>query len=112
MLNLDKAYRVTLTTTKKTKYVQYIEAENMDSAINKALKTFSARLMQFEAGSEAQKACNLTKLNDKLRFGFKGGWTTLECKGLTIYEALEKAKHCFNDIQDITEIETAPQYRF
>lgn len=104
MIDLNKAYRITLTTKKGRRFTQYIEAENMDIAGKLARETFAASLYEFRAGYEAQKACPLSKLNESLRFGFKGGWNTIDCTGLTIFQALEKARHCFGAMQDIEEI--------
>lgn len=107
MLDLENSYRITLTTTQGKKLVQYIQAENMDKAGKLARLTFEAGFYKFTEGFEAQKACDKTKLNERLRFGFKGGWNTLDCKGLTIFESMEKAAKCFNSTQDITEITNA-----
>lgn len=37
----------------------------------------------------------------------RGGWNTLDCHGLTIFESLAKARQCFGSMQDITEITNA-----
>ena len=107
MLNLENSYRITLTTTQGKKLVQYIQAENMDKAGMLARLTFEAGFYKFMEGFEAQKACDKTKLNERLRFGFRGGWNTLDCHGLTIFESLAKARQCFGSMQDITEITNA-----
>ena len=107
MLNLENSYRITLTTAQGKKLVQYIQAENMDKAAKLARLTFEAGFYKFMEGFEAQKACDKTKLNERLRFGFKGGWNTLDCHGLTIFESMAKARQCFGAMQDITEITNA-----
>lgn len=104
MIDLNKAYRITLTTKCGKRFTQYIEADNMDNAAKLARKTFAASLYDFREGWEGQKACDKTKLNESLRFGFKGGWNTIDCTGLTIFQALEKSRHCFGGLQDIEEI--------
>jgi hypothetical protein len=112
MINLNNAYKVTLTTTQGRKLIQYIEAGSSDHAIRIAKNTFEAGFCKFQEGAETQKACDKTKLKDEvLRFGFKGGWNTLYLKdydGLTIFEAVDKAKHCFGGVQEIIEITNAP----
>ncbi len=107
MIDLEHSYRITLTTTQGKKLVQYIQAENMDKADKLARLTFEAGFYKFMEGFEAQKACDKTKLNERLRFGFKGGWNTLDCHGLTIFQAIDKAHQCFGSMQDITEITNA-----
>ncbi len=104
MINLNNSYRITLTTTQGKNIVQYLEADSMDEANKLARLTFEAGFYKFKDGYEGQKACDKTKLNERLRFGFRGGWNTLDCSGLTIFEALDKAKNCFGSMQDITEI--------
>lgn len=92
-MNLQKSYMVKLPTRRGLDFVQYIEAEGVDNAIQKARRTFSARLYDVlqGAGSETQKACNKTKLHGRLTFGFRGGHITKDCTGLSIFEALELA---------------------
>ena len=108
-MNLDESYRVTLEDKKDKKFVQYIEAENLDSAIKSARNSFSSRVYGLDnSGAETQKSCKLTILTGKLRFGFNAGWITLDVTGLNIFEALKKAEtHHFTEGKKITEIQSS-----
>lgn len=103
MFNLENTYRITI-----GNFVQYIEADNMDKAINAARQSFLANLYDLKGCVEAQKACPTTKLKGVLVFGFRGGWNTLDVEGLTIFQALEVAKnHSFTEGRAITEIHSS-----
>ena len=105
-MNLEKTYWIELRDKKEKSFIQYIEADNMDQAIKKARNSFFSSLHGLQKGSSgSQKACNLTLLKGKLRFGFNNGWITLDASGLTIFEALKKAQNDpFTAGRTITEI--------
>jgi hypothetical protein len=109
-MNLDNSWSIILKDNENNDFIQYIEADDFDDAVDKAKNTFEARL--YKIGSryttvQGQKACKHTKLRDRLRFGFNAGWTTVDVEGLTIYEAIAKAKkHKFVQGKEITEIYT------
>ena len=113
-IDLDNAYTVTLYDNKRFPYIQVIEAESCDHAIYRASRSFSARLHGLNdknRGSATQKCCKHTSLLGRLRFCFKGGWTTIDCSGLSIFEALEVAsKSNFVKGLSITEIESPIYY--
>ena len=111
-MNLDKTYRVTLQDKKDKEFVQYIEAENVDSAIKSARNSFSSRVYGLDkSGALTQKSCKLTILTGKLRFCFDAGWITLDVTGLNIFEALKKAEtHHFTEGKKITEIQSSPSF--
>lgn len=106
-MKLENTWKITL-----DKFTQYIEADNMDSAIIKAHNTFHSRLNGVgfkdlhKLTKECQKACKLTKLTGSYRFGFINGWTTIHCNNdKSIYEAYNEAlQHEFCDNKTITEI--------
>lgn len=107
-INLDNSYMIAIK-HKEGQLIQYIEANNLDEAIKKARLTFQGNLhnifYKLEKGSMCQKACYLTTLAGKLRFVFNAGWLALDVTGLTIFEALEKAKnHKFAKGEIIEEI--------
>jgi hypothetical protein len=112
-MKLDNAYRITLHAKRrgeKAELIQYIEADNMDGATNKAKETFFARLYGFDSNRthslEAQKACDVSKVKESLKFGYKGGWATVDGNNeKSIFDMLEEAQeHDFTKGHEITEI--------
>ena len=103
-MKIENSYKITLYDNKFKEFNQYIEAKNIDEAQKIAKNTFQLRVLNLTrkdktsfglgGGAGVQKACKLTKLSGKYRFGFGGGWATVDCSGLTIFEALEIAKNC------------------
>lgn len=98
-MKIENAYRIELHEKRGNKtgnLIQYIEADCMDEAIEKAKNTFEARLYHFEKpniGSSAQKSCKLRKIHEPLRFGFQGGWYTVHGNGeKTIFEMMREAE--------------------
>tara|TARA_R110000772_G_C13205506_1_gene430491 strand:+ start:554 stop:949 length:396 start_codon:yes stop_codon:yes gene_type:complete len=97
-INLKNSYRIELyQQDNKRKLIQYIQASNTDEAIKKAKRTFEGNLFKLYSrkglGSViSQKACDLTLLKGKLRFGFNAGWFTKNVEGLTIFQALKDLK--------------------
>ncbi len=112
-MKLETAYRVELTKRTPTKkLIQYVEATSCDEAEKKAKASFDAVLYGFDKvnGSMVQKACDKTVLNERLSFGFKGGWITVDCSGLSIFDALKKASLNAFVVGEINEISTPVSY--
>tara|TARA_R110000823_G_scaffold310339_1_gene435210 strand:- start:339 stop:713 length:375 start_codon:yes stop_codon:yes gene_type:complete len=114
-INLKNSYRIELySRNNKRKLIQYIESSDSDKAIRKAKNTFDGNYFNLDnkggIGSIVfQKACKLTILTGKLRFGFNTGWFSKNVEGLTIFEALKdlKSDKRFLELSDnkaITEI--------
>tara|TARA_R110001632_G_scaffold12355_1_gene43062 strand:+ start:441 stop:815 length:375 start_codon:yes stop_codon:yes gene_type:complete len=114
-IDLKNSYRIELySRNNKRKLIQYIEASDSDKAIRKAKNTFDGNYFNLDnkggIGSIVfQKACKLTILTGKLRFGFNTGWFSKNVEGLTIFEALKdlKSDKRFLELSDnkaITEI--------
>ena len=113
-MNLEKTYWIELYDKKNKSFIQYIEANDMEEAIKKAKNSFFSALhgLGSKGGSSSQKACKLTILKGKLRFGFNAGWITLDASGLTIFEVLKKAEnHPFTEGKTITEITNQPKLK-
>ena len=97
-INLKNSYRIELySRNNKKKLIQYIEASDSDKAIKKAKNTFYGNYFSLDnkggIGSVVfQKACKLTILTGKLRFGFNAGWFSKNVEGLTIFQVLKELK--------------------
>jgi hypothetical protein len=106
-MNLNNTYRIELE-NKKANLIQYIEANSCDEAEAIAKNSFEAKLSGLNESYlwiTSQRACKLTQLKGKLKFGFDTGYITLKVDGLTIYEAMDKAKnHKFVKGETISEI--------
>lgn len=106
-INLNNAWRVTLLSAAGVPFTQYFEADTMDKAITIAKRSFEANLVGvLSNGVEAQKACKHTIVKERLRFGFLGGWLTVE-GGRDIFTMLDEAKNTkFAEGETIHEITT------
>ena len=111
MINLDKAWKITLENSKGETLTQYFEANTLDKAIDIAENSFLSRLYGFDSGivaKAAQKACDKTLERKAYRFGFCGGWTTIYPLdgGETIHSMLKRAAESeWVNGKAITEIE-------
>lgn len=80
-------------------YMQYIEADCMDSAIEKAKNSFEFRLLELRrkrtkkniSGIEAQRLCKYSKVKNDLVVSFGSGHSTIYKSNINIFDTINKA---------------------
>ena len=92
-MNLEKTYCIKSLNKEGKYFTQYIEANNINEATEKAKDSYFFLANDLQATSiSSNKVSKTTLLKGKLRFNFNAGWTILEVTGLTIFQALEEAQ--------------------
>ena len=107
-MKTENLWRTTIN-YRKSVLVQYVNADNLDMALEAAKRTFHSDLYgsgRKALGWSGQRACDKTIVHTPLRFGFSGGWTTIYPEANdTFFTMLQRAENKeFVGGKEITEV--------